>query len=302
MTTMLDIPSNCPPILWHYTNINALIDIMKERRFRATHFSFLNDAREIIEGSEHVLNIIMKELPNSSEKELFQKVIDNIKHLQKSNNPIGLYIVSFTKKKDFTTQWQAYTLPEGGCAIGFKSSNLVKAFSGVEDVFREKDSEIVWWGKMPFSPLCKCLYTTNRQIEKIRNSISKTYKSLIIGSEITRSFNNGSNSFDNAYREAHAWDFITYCIGIKHHSFKQEKEWRLVYIKNQNEEIKYDEKHRPYIELRIGKGIKFSDIISEIMISPRGNNTATKKKLEFLLADIGEMDNIRITDSELPLR
>lgn len=308
MVNPLVFPNNCPQTLWHYTSIDALFNIVKTRIFRATHFSFLNDANEIKQGTELVLKIFIDMLSNTPEKEKFQKVVDTIHQSQRTNIPFGYYIVSFSKEKDFTTQWQAYTPPEGGCAIGFKSSSLVKAFSGIDNVFNEKDSEIVWWGRMPYLPLCECLYRTEEQLNNIRKDISKTAENLIKGLDISRSLDNGSEISDKAYLEAHGWDFLSYCVGIKDGCFKQENEWRLVYIEPDFNKIKYNEKQRPYIELKIGDKIKFSDIISEIMISPRGNKSETRRKLEFLRADIENINNkdkqpqIIISDSSVPLR
>lgn len=302
MTTPLETPSDCPPIIWHYTNIDALIKILKTRRFRATHYSKLNDSREIKEGSEIVLEIFTEALSNILEKWVFQPIIDIIEYIQSPDNPTGYYITSFTENEDKTIHWQAYTPCEGGCAIGFKPVILAKAFSGLESVFQEKNYNIIWFGKMPVLSLSHCIYTIEKNKKDIYDKIRSVANNIIQGLYIDRALSYDIKDSDKAYIAAHAWDFQEFCVRIKHGSFNHENEWRLVYIKNPNEDIKYDERKRQYIELKIEKDIKWSDVIRRIMISPRGNTSETKKKIDDLLAEIGETDNIEITESKLPLR
>ena len=306
MPNPLTPSQNCPEILWHYTNIDAVINIMKTKTIRATHVAFLNDASEIIKGTELVLDIFKKKISLLPDKELFQKVVDSIEKIQSSPSLVGYYIISLTEDSDSATQWQAYTPSEGGCAIGFNSSILVKAFSGLADVSRYKDSDILWFGHMPFVPLCQCLYTTEKQPDTIRDKICEIANNLIKGLSISRTLSNDGSSFDHCYVDAHDWDFITCIIGVKHQCFEQEHEWRLVYLKPYNEDIKYDLKQRPYIELKIDSSC-LCNVISEIKISPRGNRQETRKKLEFLLDDIWRTNDIKgektiISESDLPLR
>lgn len=296
MVNPLIVPNDCPP-LWHYTDFNALNNILKTRRFRATHFSKLNDDREIVEGSKIVLDIFNEELSNVLEKDVFQPIIDTVKYIQLRDNPTAYYIVSFTKNEDIKSHWENYSPLEEGCAIGFNHAILVKAFSGLENIYQEKDSDIIWFGKMPELSISSCIYTVEDRKKEIYDSIRKVAKNIIQGLYDDRTLSYDIKDSDKAYISAHSWDFQEFCLRIKRASFSIENEWRLVYIKDPNEDIKYDERKRQYIELKIEKDFKLSDVIPRIMISPRGNTSETKKKIEKLLTEIGELDNIEIVDS-----
>ena len=285
------VSDKTPDILWHYTNIDSLINIVTEKQIRATHNAFLNDSMEVRSGFETILEV----LRTSSSEDVhldskdIDKFIDIINHTVRS--PFGFYIVSFSKKRDFVTQWQAYTPPEGGCAIGFKFAFLKEIISNPKCKPVSICQDYSWWNAMPRATLCKCLYPTQKKKVEIHKKVSTNINTIV------------SDDIDDTLLTKEYGKFFTeHVASIKCPCFKQEKEWRLIFRLSGDDKILYDDKQRPFILLDIGKTRSLSDIISNIIISPRGNRIATRKKLDFLINAMGEKGNINIFDSELPLR
>lgn len=118
-------------ILWHYTSIETLTKILTNQNMRATHHSFMNDAKEIKTGVDKFLEVI-----NLSQKDrlkietrYFKDLTANLEELSSGTSMALFYLISLSKKKDSLSQWRGYTPPAGGCAIGFNTDLLIRAFT-----------------------------------------------------------------------------------------------------------------------------------------------------------------------------
>jgi len=107
-----------PPAIYHYTNLEGFIGIVRSRSLRLSDYSYLNDKRELTHGIETI---------GESIREMFQKnpneLVANL--LQTWDRDIavpahGIYIASFAANGDELSQWRAY----GPIAIGIEPRNL----------------------------------------------------------------------------------------------------------------------------------------------------------------------------------
>lgn len=280
-----------PEILWHYTSIDVAFKILTKKQLRVTHNAFLNDAMEVHSGFETIIEVLRKETQDDDvlgpeDIKKFKKIL---KHTVRS--PLGYYIISFSENKNLTTQWQAYTQPEGGCAIGFNFAILKEMFSSLQRSPVRINPDYSWWNEMPKSALCKCLYPTPNNEKEIHKKVITNINSIVQEKIDTKSL------IEN-YREF----FTCYVMSIKNSCFQQEDEWRLLF-RPTDEQIQYDEKLRPYFDINIEReDIELSELISKIIVSSRGNRSASIKKLKFLRTAIDELKNISIIKSRLPLR
>jgi hypothetical protein len=95
--------------VYHYSNIDAIINILKTKRIRLSHISNLNDTSE----GEYVFCELRKRISLSEKVEL----LDKIYNLTKKNS----YVASFSKFGNMLSQWRSY----GGICLGFDRSRLV---------------------------------------------------------------------------------------------------------------------------------------------------------------------------------
>lgn len=97
-------------IIYHYTNLNALISILSndEILLWATNVSYLNDPNEILEGIDTVQKIWSKPIHPGSFR--------------------NYYVSSFSKDQDSLVMWSQYASKGNGCALGFDRDIITPSF------------------------------------------------------------------------------------------------------------------------------------------------------------------------------
>ncbi len=158
-----------PRILWHYTDINGLMGIIRSQEKSCLHFWFtrsdcLNDSSE---GSE-ILRLFQEccnewRDTNRISQELFE-ILGNIKipetctgsfyfakpekydtdsiDLSKFEDlsPIDVYICSFSKKPDALDLWRYYSKGTGGYCIGINNNMQFPFIQREKDVYADSTS------------------------------------------------------------------------------------------------------------------------------------------------------------------
>lgn len=96
--------------LYHYTNLNALIGILKSDCIVlwATNAAYLNDPTELKQGIKIV---------NELEKTNFQ--FDDFKNI---------YLTSFSNNADSLVMWSQYGAKGNGCSIGISSRAIGNSY------------------------------------------------------------------------------------------------------------------------------------------------------------------------------
>lgn len=133
-------PDQKKPLLWHYTSGPALINILKSQEIWATHYTCLNDEREVSGGFGVLLRWLgVAGLPHGyKHKDHLSIFFDRIRFLLRGEllpelkqRPFGFpesylsdifqcFVASFSKEDDDLAQWRAYGGGEGGYALGFE--------------------------------------------------------------------------------------------------------------------------------------------------------------------------------------
>lgn len=230
----------CPKKLYHYTNKNAFKGIISNQEMWATHIRFMNDTEE----QKLALDLLKKQVPNIfAEKNInIEKLQKNIEHfvflemLRK-----GIYILSFSEKKDDLGQWRGYgSLMPSFCleldTYKFKSSfvsELKNENIKNKDSFRISDitdyselNENVFdflstdEKKQKFY-LLPCIYNHSEQIKLINEVLTDSYKKI-------EYLDNEKTEKDLAKEIAKR--FVFYCPLIKNESFECEAEWRVIIL------------------------------------------------------------------------
>jgi hypothetical protein len=114
--------------LWHYTTWDGVSGIFKDHELRASHVSFLNDAREFVHTIEMFDNII-RDLLQRNHPDADPMAIDGaagIMHQATLAASGHVFATSFTENGDLLSQWRGYSTPSG-FAIGFDPERLVSS-------------------------------------------------------------------------------------------------------------------------------------------------------------------------------
>ena len=266
-------------LLWHYTNATGLKGILEQRQLWLTHYAFLNDSNEITEAHEVIsacLNEWLDEHQQLIESEATAMQMLRI-GIPASLSNVSLYVGSLSEHGDLLSQWRAYC-PSGGYAIGFDKETLSKIADSqgvllVKCAYDQKDR------KVALAPLMEELA---RMLESVR--VNKCHKVM---HAITRG--PGFQPLFDAFPK------------IKHSSFFEEREWRLI---TRPSHYRYHPLFRvsnsfsntlaPYITLNLTGE---DDLIREIRIAPMAHRDMARRSLEMLLPR-----STIISDSSIPYR
>ncbi|MCX7111039.1 MAG: DUF2971 domain-containing protein [Proteobacteria bacterium] len=187
--------------LYHYTNVEGFLCIMKFKKLWLSGAHNLNDHQEISWTNNKIFNIL-KQLADASGSKHAQELWEVI-----TLNKLTPYICSFSTKGDLLSQWRAYTNDGKGVAIGFRNdllphSQRLPMYSSVP-----KDSVTT----------LQVVYDTKVQDNTIEGIISEYLKSR-------KDNPNNSDSIINA-----SFLLNGLSTAFKNEAFHEECEWRMIH-------------------------------------------------------------------------
>jgi hypothetical protein len=203
MANVREILERTPPkILYHYTTQQGLLGIIRDREIWATHTQYLNDVREF----RHALELAREELSAMREyPDRDERASGCLNEMEEGLAPgmesINVCVCSFSERGDVLSQWRAY----GGSASGFAIG-----FSG--DFLRRIIGENGW--------LVPVLYDEREQRDLIEGLLEDVLRENLNRAERDREpLRSGGNlaAYINRYAPI-----------LKHKSFGEEREWRIV--------------------------------------------------------------------------
>ncbi len=197
-----------PASLYHYTMQAGLLGILKSDSIWASKVHYLNDSSEYQLGLDLARVVLRERLESerdSSQRAKIECLIDNIHTIEGLN----VCVCSFSEERDLLSQWRAYGGP-GGCSVGFRTSYLPERAAAQNFI------------------LAACEYDEERQralaSELINEALSQDFNTVpgYISPDRPRTYVVLPTGGDFAQRLA------TFAPIIKHKTFHEEKEWRLI--------------------------------------------------------------------------
>ena len=192
----------CPKLLYHYTTINALYNIFKNKELWLGNTSAMNDKNEITEFYNNLKARLLSDFPDKEEtiNSLINFSINKIDR----NYP---FVMSFSTCKDDAAQWDRYAdKAQGGCIV-FNRPKLVELLSdlpmGLDKVYYGDD----------VSEIC------NRDYHILSDYLKSDKTTNLI-------FENESNNTFNQVKDSLTY-LINYAVKYKNMSFASEKEYRI---------------------------------------------------------------------------
>jgi Protein of unknown function (DUF2971) len=198
-----------PGIVWHYTSGANFVEILKSNELWFTHVSCLNDSSEVNISIEHTKAVVEKFRNGENLPGWQHRLLDAVlAGLLQSSIDSRWYVSCFSECKDDLGQWRAYGGGEGGVAIGFDASELVRYFSESQN-----SRSALWPVEYDTEKLCTF---GNELVQLTISSFENDFLNWQDQSKAIQEF-------------LELWgDQVDYFSIIpKHSSFKNEKEWRL---------------------------------------------------------------------------
>lgn len=243
MPNLLDdlLRTQIPQPLWHYTSIQAFQSIVEGKSIWATDVRFLND-REEFRHTRGLADEIAAGTPDLDE-EGFQsksvlesgiKVIFDHGGLQLAQ----VFVASFSASEDQLGQWRGYAHGSTGVSLGFDLSSF-RPPAGVDTgvsfapcVYQAADKkalvlhglhhfkdEVSAYRRRAYAAALKADSTKAASVDK--DKVASEYLAANPDDKDPQS------RFTQAVSKA-GWDFLRIASLLKHSSFEEEREWRLV--------------------------------------------------------------------------
>lgn len=241
--------------LYHYTGIGALLGIVKHNSVWASHAYYLNDSREIVHACDVLRLLLLERLERQDnvERQFLEQLHSWLKSFERT--AYHVYIFSLSEERSLLSQWRSYTPHGKGVSLGFSPAAL-------NSMLRKSGFRIA-----------KCRYSADEHRELLDVLLDKlllTFSRERDEIELMRS-HPAEKYFK--FLESYRSDFLQVLSVIKHPSFREEAEWRVIspYYPNYTvPDIHYREGASmllPYIQVEIVPGEGFH-LFDEVLLGP----------------------------------
>jgi len=191
-----------PSILFHYTSQEGLSGIVRHKALWATKIHYLNDGRELSHAVSLARGVAIDRLstePSRKARRLLRAIIERLDLL----TDLNVFVCSFSVRRDQLSQWRGYTRPSDGFSLGIKTKHL-------ETIARSRN-----WR------LLNCIYGAAEQKALLSTTINAEILSMTSAA--------AKHRVDMAaYVERAVNGIVGWAPYMKHPSFSEEDEWRLV--------------------------------------------------------------------------
>lgn len=281
-----------PPILYHYTSMEALLSIVSTGRIRATHIRYLNDLTEaewLWDAITEQLELKKRSLADPKQVEYTGRILEMVENRRHLNE----FVASFSENGDDLSQWRAYCAGGSGFSIGFETAALQTQWVANPD-----------GGEAAF---------VGGSVKKVRylcpENTSKFAKELDFLMKYTPSIESGFQG--PVSKEQVLMGFLNVLApSFKHPAFSAEKEWRLVLTKPHKPMP--HQRFRPgkssivpFVEAILNRDISSKPLvgymINRVIVGPTPGPQLSKEALQDMFLSVGHPE-VKIEVSAIPYR
>lgn len=285
--------------LYHYTNANALVGIIKNREVWATGSNYLNDPTEVSYAATALAEEMQQALRYCEHKEQVQNALDLLKASFVDPNPTAQYhedrtfVSSFSRSDRSLTLWRLYSGRNGFC-VGFDQSQLL---SWVGREYPDAASESLGMDEQEERAALITNYQISARIEDVTYGDHRISPLL---QEVLSAASSDPWTFESESRFRKIFASLS---TIKHPAYEDEREARLIL-----QEVHH---HADDPGVRVSasgalvayRKIVFPfDAVTSITIAPGSNGPQQSLALQALMAQGGRApyERVEIREAELP--
>lgn len=269
--------------LHHYTSLDVVESIVRNRIMWATHVNYLNDASESKLGRKLMSEVAKQALglalgTDAQFLEHFLRWIGG-----NAFEDVSVYVLCFSEAHDDLGQWRAYTKYGSGACLSLSSSQLVARMQAQGWQFQN------------------CRYIRTSQLAWAEAILSRMRReaSLKLGAtEVAR-----IARFDEVLSAAMP-DLLQVAAIIKHSAFSAERETRFIspVIRAGDQRISYRDKGNlriPYVHFDLGDAPL---AVHQIMAGPGADQQSMEARVERLVREAGVAGPCILGASGIPYR
>lgn len=210
-------------ILYHYTSGDGVLGIVESDSIWATRIQYMNDSKELSYALRLARLLVLKKR-DMADDELIVSICNGIDRFLEGASRLNIYVACFSEDGDSLSQWRGYCPPGFGYSLGFDRSVIDRI--GMKSGFYLKNF----------------IYDLSVQRNLIFDWIDTSIDVLSNDYYVK----NGKPNYYEICSRLILDGFLKFAPYLKHPSFKEELEWRLVARISENEDR---------IKLRSGKSM-----------------------------------------------
>ncbi|MBC7951807.1 MAG: DUF2971 domain-containing protein [Rhodospirillaceae bacterium] len=273
--------------LYHYTDSSGLIGILQSKMLRASNIAYLNDAMEY----KHVADIAQARIHDkmsdccSQFSKLLLKGAYHELLLGQADVP-NVFVSCLSEERDCLSQWRGYGGPHAGFAIRFDVQELMRSLENTGIHLLPCNYDEALHKEFVDEALQMSLTVTQARFEKLGLSSEEDVRAYI------------KDVLSYIF-----WNLDWFAPALKHSSFAQENEWRLLRRGAEVGDIEFLAKPTMVsgyvpVQCRRADGLL---PISEVMVGPSKNADLSAFAIKALLQKLGYKD-VPVTRSRSPYR
>jgi Protein of unknown function (DUF2971) len=258
--------------LFDYTGVNFLTRIAKTNSLWASNIYYMNDLAEVTHACDVLKNVITPDFAFGNPPPVEIEFIRQFNELVNTcrNTTYNIFVFSLSEEPSLLSQWRSY-MPHGkGVSIGFSGKSL-------QTITQTSDLRIA-----------KCLYERHEDEEILRSLLDKLLTTFRQENpEPDASIAHRTQSY-HPFLEKFRQDLLQVLSIIRHGSFREEKEWRLIspyYATCTIPAIKFRDGASmlvPYIELPLGESKPYFE---SVILGPSPHQNLSMSALSMFLSN-----------------
>lgn len=281
-----DIPQET---LYHYTSFRGLLGIVESRVLWASDVRYMNDSAEMKHSVDLVRDDVTRRLAEGHHHpKLLNQFLEWITY--RITNGHMLFGASFRSNGNLLSQWRSYSAPGKGVSIGFDPDDIL---------LRARDQSF---------QIGKCIYDSTvqrRLIEQIVDAVVDLADARGEGDDSAEG--QPSRSYHPAFERVES-DLLRIAALLKHPSFQEEEEWRIVspvitdYVRSPVLFREGASMLVPYFEFKLTSGSGEPISLEHLFLGPTLNINLSMDSLKLYLAKQGINPRRGISYCQIPYR
>ena len=281
-----DIPKET---LYHYTTFTGLMGIVSSQMLWASDIRYMNDSAELKHTADLIrLEITQRITAGHAKPNLLNQFLEWVTH--RITNGHMLFAASFRSNGNLLSQWRGYSKLGKGVSLGFNPSYIMKCA-------REQSFQIGRW-----------IYNSadqRRLIKQVVDSVEVLAKAHHENKDVPQK--NDPQSYYDVFEKIET-DLLRIAAILKHPSFQEEEEWRIVspaltdYVTSPVLFREGTSMLVPYVEFKLLHAKDKPVALEHIFLGPTPNINISMNSLTMFLAKNGANPEKGITYCEIPYR
>lgn len=315
MTTFLGLQDDkLPDEIYHYTDANGLLGILKAQKLWATHAAYLNDSEEVVQGIRMVRNVATAlggKLPSEltdehlGKKLLLQfmarmfgaKLPEQVQEQMDSLIPrFGPFVTCFSEERDRLSQWRGYGRT-AGYAIKFDGRKLREYIldHGAKTERSDETSEPLLVNRRTF---VKMVYEPSELEHATQEHIAKLWDTIVF---ILKKLAAGDMEPPTESEIGDASEIlpslILTALRLKDKGFEEEKEYRMLVFANPDDFAATGRGLTPRVEIEFDP-----KCIKEVIVGPGPDRETRLSSVEYYKTVHSDYSEVEVTPSKIPFR